>query len=75
MTRASIIQRFTDDQLRLLPLSGAWRISLGVESGDPEMLRKIKKHITLDEVRQAVLRLRQAGVPQVKVFFIMGFPD
>jgi|GEM_PF-4090274 len=75
MTRASIIERFTDEQLQLLPQSGAWRIALGVESGDAEMLNRIRKGITLNQVRNAVLRLRKAGVPQVKAFFIMGFPD
>jgi len=75
MTRAPIIERFTDDQLKLLPQSGAWRISIGVESGDEEILKRIKKHIHLDQVRRTVFRLRQAGIPQVKAFFIMGFPD
>ncbi len=76
MTRAPIIaQKFSDDDLQLLKETGCWRIALGVESGNEEMLRRIKKGITLEDVRIAVQRLKNAGIPQVKAFFIMGLPD
>lgn len=76
MTRAPIIaERFTNDDLRFLVESGCWRLAIGVESGNQKMLDRIKKRITLDQVRIAVEKLRKAGIPQVKAFFIMGFPD
>lgn len=75
MTRAPIIaDRCSDEDLSILAQSGCWRIAMGVESGDEQMLKRIKKGITTDQVRKAVTRLRGAGIPQVKAFFIMGFP-
>lgn len=75
MTRASIIAKCSDDILTALAQSGCWRIAMGVESGDEQILQRVKKRITKEQVRNAVTRLRQAGIPQVKAFFIMGFPD
>ncbi|MFH1535720.1 MAG: B12-binding domain-containing radical SAM protein [Patescibacteria group bacterium] len=76
MTRAPIIsERCSDEDLTILAQSGCWKIAMGVESGDEQILRRIKKEVTLQQVRNAVDRLKKAGVPQVKGFFIMGFPD
>lgn len=75
MTRASIItDKCSDGDLAVLAHSGCWRIAMGVESGDEQILRQIKKGITTKQVRTAVERLRKMGIPQVKAFFIMGFP-
>lgn len=76
MTRASIISdKCTEEDLKILADSNCWRVAMGVESGDPDILKRIKKRITLDQIRRAVSKLREAGIPQVKAFFIMGFPD
>ena len=75
MTRAPIICNCTDEDLKILSNSGCWRIAMGVESGDESILKRIKKGITLDQVREAVFRLKKAGIPELKAFFIMGFPD
>lgn len=76
MTRAPIIaDQCSDEDLSILVQSGCWRIAMGVESGDEQILKRIKKGITTQQVRQAVSRLREAGISQVKAFFIMGFPE
>lgn len=76
MTRAPIIaEKCTDEDLKILVGSGCWRIAMGIESGNENMLKAIKKGITKNQVRQAVIKLRQVGVAQVKGFFIMGFPE
>ena len=76
MTRASIIaDKCSDEDLSILAQSGCWRIAMGVESGDEQILRRIKKGITTHQVREAVSKLRAVGIPQVKAFFIMGFPE
>lgn len=75
MTRAPIIaDKCNDEDLNVLVQSGCWRITIGVESGNEQMLKQIKKKITKNQVRRAVEKLRKAGVPEVKAFFIMGFP-
>lgn len=74
MNRASIISHCSNDDLKILSESGCWRIAMGVESGDEEMLLRIRKGITLDQVKKSVFNLRYVGIPSVKAFFIMGFP-
>lgn len=75
MTRASVVaqNRFDSETLDKLRGSGCWRLTMGVESGDDDVLRMIKKKITTTQVETAVQKLVRAGV-QVKAFFIMGFP-
>lgn len=75
MTRAPIIaDKCGKEDLDALVKSGCWRIAIGVESGNEKMLKQIKKKINKDQVRRAVRKLREAGIPEVKAFFIMGFP-
>lgn len=75
MTRAPVVARnsFTPEILDKLAASGCWRMTLGVESGNDDMLSAIKKQITTEDVRGAVRKLVSAGIG-VKAFFIMGFP-
>lgn len=73
LTRAPVIDRFSDETMRLMRESGAWKIALGVESGDEDMLKQIKKKVTVPEVISAVRKLAKNGI-QAKGFFIMGFP-
>ena len=44
---------------------------LGVETGDEELLKDIRKGVTYDEMVQAGLRLRQAGI-QLSVTVLLG---
>ncbi len=75
MTRAPVVSRntFTPEITGKLAESGCWRMTLGVESGNDQVLAAIKKQITTNDVREAVRKLVGAGI-QVKAFFIMGFP-
>ncbi len=57
--------------LALLARAGCWHVSLGVESGDPEILARTGKGITLDQARAAAERASRAGLA-VKGFFILG---
>ena len=42
------------EMLKLIKKSGCTRISFGIESGSPKILKIIRKNITLDQARQAV---------------------
>jgi anaerobic magnesium-protoporphyrin IX monomethyl ester cyclase len=57
LTRAPVIDRFTDDDMRLMKDTGAWKIALGVESGNDEILRAIRKKVKVEQVVRAVARL------------------
>lgn len=48
--------------LSLMRRAGCEVINIGVESGDPEILRRIRKEVDLDRVVDAFERCRQAGI-------------
>jgi anaerobic magnesium-protoporphyrin IX monomethyl ester cyclase len=53
--------------------AGCTTVSFGVESGSPEMLRRIKKGITLDQVLKAVQLCLDCGIDP-HTSFILGLP-
>jgi len=59
--------------LKFIKQKGCWRISFGIESGDKNILKGIKKHISLNQVEKVVnwckkLKIKTTG------FFIIGHP-
>ncbi|MFH0822164.1 MAG: radical SAM protein [Pseudomonadota bacterium] len=54
--------------------AGFRRVTLGVESGSPKILRMIRKGTTNDRVKRAVELLRNAGIKS-HAFFMIGFPE
>jgi radical SAM superfamily enzyme YgiQ (UPF0313 family) len=63
----------TEDRLRKIKEAGCWFIELGIESGNDEMLQKIRKNTTKKEIAQAVIMAKKAGL-KTKGNFIFGFP-
>jgi radical SAM superfamily enzyme YgiQ (UPF0313 family) len=61
------------DLLALVARSGCKRIDFGLESGDPQTLRRIKKPHTLEMVRRVIPEVARLGI-EPHVFFILGFP-
>lgn len=59
--------------LRWMKKAGCWQISYGLESGNQEILNRVKKGITLPMVRQAVAKTKKAGI-EIKGFFMIGLP-
>jgi radical SAM superfamily enzyme YgiQ (UPF0313 family) len=53
--------------------SGCWHIFLGIESGDEEILREIRKNIKPADVERVVEICRRVGL-RTKGFFIVGHP-
>jgi radical SAM superfamily enzyme YgiQ (UPF0313 family) len=66
--------RLPDDVWKLCRQSGLRRLLVGVESGDDQMLRRIKKDISIDKVFQTAERMRALGIAGIFPF-IVGFPD
>lgn len=53
--------------------AGCRLVSIGVESGSQEMLDKIGKRITLDDVRLTVKIFKKAGI-RIYNYFVIGLP-
>lgn len=62
-----------DDLLGMLKRAGCWMVSLGVESGAPEILARHKSNISFADMRDTVVRIRRAGL-RAKGLFMMGLP-
>ncbi len=54
--------------------AGCFMCLVGLEVADDEELRKIKKGITVDQVKETVAKLREAGIATVLTWMI-GFED
>jgi anaerobic magnesium-protoporphyrin IX monomethyl ester cyclase len=68
--RVNTVDRET---LQIMKDTGCDSVSYGVESGNPEMLKRIRKMITLDQVRQAVRLCNDVGMI-AHTSFVVGLP-
>lgn len=62
-----------EEDLRLMKAAGCHLIKVGVESGSQEILDRVKKGITLDEVRQTFELCRKIGI-KTHAHFMIGNP-
>jgi len=65
----------TPEILRAMVEAGCRKVSFGVESGSPRILRKIKKGISLDRVAEAFHNARAAGLLRTGFFQVGTHPD
>ncbi len=59
--------------LSVMMKAGCSSIGLGIESGDAEVLKNLKKGITLEQSRRAMKICNEAGI-ETYAFFILGSP-
>jgi len=59
--------------LAIMRDAGCDSISFGIESGNPEMLKRVKKGITVEQARTAVRYCKEAGIG-AHASFIVGLP-
>ena len=62
-----------DALLAMLKASGCWMVSLGIESGAPEILARHKTKVDFNEMKTTVQRIQKAGI-RAKGLFMMGLP-
>jgi len=62
-----------DDLLGMLKAAGCLMVSVGIESADEEILARHKSGVSLDEVRDTVVRIKRRGL-RAKGLFMMGLP-
>jgi oxygen-independent coproporphyrinogen III oxidase len=64
----------TPELARALRDAGVTRVSLGAQTFRPELLRVLERAAGPDDVRQAVLHLREAGFDNISLDLIYGIP-
>ena len=62
-----------DDLLRMLKEAGCLQVSLGIESGDMELMDRHKPGVRLEDVQNTVRRIQACGL-RAKGLFMMGLP-
>jgi anaerobic magnesium-protoporphyrin IX monomethyl ester cyclase len=69
-TRANLLDK---ELVGLMREAGLVRINIGIESGDPEILKKLKAGITLDDVKASLRLLKSFGI-ETRGSVIIGAP-
>jgi len=63
----------SNDLLRLMKEAGCYGLSLGNESGSPQMLKNLRKPFTVEQVSQSCLYCRELGI-NYTCFLLLGGP-
>jgi len=61
------------DLLKSMKKAGCWMISLGIETGDPDLLARHRQNPDLDMMRETIRLIKRAGI-RVKGLLMMGLP-
>jgi len=70
---AARAEHLDEELLRLMKASGCWMISLGIESGDPDLLAQHRQRADLDLLRDRIHMIKRAGI-RLKALMMMGLP-
>jgi anaerobic magnesium-protoporphyrin IX monomethyl ester cyclase len=69
-TRVNLV---SEDLLRLMKRAGCFAIAYGLESASPDILERLHKGISRDQVVQAVRQTREAGIETIG-YLMLGSP-
>jgi radical SAM superfamily enzyme YgiQ (UPF0313 family) len=61
------------DELRLMRRAGCYAVNVGVESGSDRILKRMRKGVTTEKMRESISKVKKAGI-DIGGFFIIGFP-
>ena len=67
------VNNATPQMFRKMKESGCYKVHFGIESGNQNILNKVKKGITLDQVRDAVKYCKDTNI-KTKGYFMIGMP-
>ncbi len=70
-TRVNVID---DELIGIMKKAGCYRIDIGVESGSPDMLKKMNKLINMKQIERGVELINKHGI-MCNTFFMVGFPE
>lgn len=67
------VDSVTLELLKIMKKAGCWQIDYGIESGNQEVLNKMRKGITLKQSEQAVKWAKKVGM-KARAFIVIGMP-
>lgn len=67
------VDKLDKEVLQIMKKSGCIRVKIGVESGSDEILKRVKKGISLEQIRNAVKLIKEMAIP-LTAYFMIGFP-
>jgi len=67
------VDRVDDEIVSTMKRAGCYRVSLGVESGNEQILKDMGKKITKDQVRNAVALFKKYKY-EITLYFLLGYP-
>ncbi len=67
------VDHIDKELLLLMKKAGCWMISLGIESGDPDLLSQHRQNVDLDMMREKIHMIKEAGI-RAKGLFMVGLP-
>lgn len=67
------VDTIDEEVLQIMKKAGCYHISVGIESANPNILKKMKKNISLELVEEKIAIAKKVGI-KVTGFFILGFP-
>jgi radical SAM superfamily enzyme YgiQ (UPF0313 family) len=77
---AARTEQLDADLLKMMKRAGCWMISIGIETGDPELLKRHRSYLPdsnmetpLENIRGMVHMIKRAGI-RVKGLFMLGLP-
>jgi radical SAM superfamily enzyme YgiQ (UPF0313 family) len=65
--------RVDSELLTAMARAGCWMVSLGIETGDPELLARHRRHGDLDRLTEAIRQIKRAGI-RAKGLVMIGLP-
>jgi radical SAM superfamily enzyme YgiQ (UPF0313 family) len=67
------LDKLDDEILRQLKETGFYSFSIGIESGSQQTLKRMRKALNLDIVKETIQRIRKHGF-LLKGYFMIGYP-
>lgn len=69
----SRVDTMDDDRARAMKAAGCWVVAFGLETGNQEILDKLKKGATLAEAEEAIAVCKRNGL-RTQGFYVIGLP-
>lgn len=67
------VNNITEDMVSMMKESGCFGIAFGIESGNQEILNRIQKNITIEQIRKAIQITKNSGI-KTMCDFMIGLP-